>query len=102
MEKELLKLLEASNLDKNYLKKYSELLTKLRLNNLSVEKFKPFPPGMPNPDDLRINGRLEKSKFGSIAKIVEMKGLERVKLFPKGIINPEFIDLQMQFDARKL
>lgn len=99
MEKELLKLLEASNVDKNYLKKYAELLTKLRLNKLLLEDW--HIKGQPSDKAFGVSGRIEKGNFDSLAKIVEMKGIKRVELFPKGIINPEFIDLQIQFDVRK-
>ena len=100
MEKEFLSSLEAAGIEKLHLKKYSALLTNLRSNRLLLEKR--WVLGQPGPDVINVVGRLPKDSWGALPELFGTRGLDRVKVFPKGIINPEFIDVHMQFNARQM
>lgn len=100
MEKELIKSLQAGGVDKTQLKKYSAVLTHLRSNKLVLEKW--WVLGQPNPDVFNVVGRIPNTSLGNLAKIFGTKGIGKIKVFPKGIINPEFFDLHLEFDTRQM
>jgi len=100
MEKELLAALEHTGLDKSHLQKYSTLITHLRANKLVLEKW--WVLGQPAPEILNVVGRISRDGAANLGGILGTKGLDRAKVFPKGIINPEFFDLHMEFNARHI
>ena len=93
-----MEVLETKGIDKSHLKKYSAALSQLRANNVVLERV--YTHGQPVPEIYHVIGRLSKNNFKSLAAIFEMKGLGGARLFPKGIINPEALDIHFEFDAK--
>lgn len=95
LQKQLVERLSAQDLDKEFLKNSSMSIAKTY--GRGIKWYDSFPLGIKRIDTLEVRGRLAINNVGRIKELFLNKDLMDVRIFPRGIIAPEFLEIRAKF-----
>lgn len=74
----------------------AELVDVVHRTGLEKYPFRAFPKGIPYPDLLEIDLVLKPDQFNIIEKLLGTGRIEKLEVFPYGIINPELMRARVE------
>lgn len=93
VEETLMNSLRYSGLDRTHLMELMSAISKLGLRPT-----RGFPYGIPYVEGIEIEATLNAKSLGSlISKITAANRVDNIRIFPKGIPNPQVFDAKIQF-----
>lgn len=88
------------DLKKDDLKKYSKSIVELRSKDIFIDRVyqygKPAENGIFGTNGIDVKSRIGMGELDKLLEILQIKGIHSIKIFPLGIINPDFLDVQFR------
>ncbi|MEL6557853.1 MAG: hypothetical protein AAFQ94_06680 [Bacteroidota bacterium] len=96
--KALVERLASTKLDEKLLKNSSESIAVAYGKGIRWQDV--FPLGITDPDGIGVIGRVSINNVGRIKDLFKNELLKEIKVFPKGIIAPEYLEVHASFSEK--
>ncbi|MEL6989075.1 MAG: hypothetical protein AAGK97_14780, partial [Bacteroidota bacterium] len=96
MEQQLVARLANPNIEKSLLKATSGYIAEAYAKGVKWDDY--FPLGKPKPEGFAIKGRVAINNISRLKGLVDSKYLDKLEIFPRGIINPEYLEVIATFN----
>jgi len=98
--KHLLKRLSSSDLDKLLLKSSADSIASAFGKGIKWDDV--FPLGIKLPDGIEVVGKVPINNVGRIKELLDNDLLTKIEIFPRGSVQPDFLEVRARFSNNRL